>query len=142
MVVGEHSQRTDGIPVAEVAQMFGVNIDTMRKRIETAGLDTYTIGRARYVVQPDQWPVQWGEPLREPSGTALAPIPETSGMPAPAVVAGFVAQLSERDQRIGKVEEQLRAKTREVTRLRAQVDALNDQLVDLRLTIAELKGQH
>jgi chromosome segregation ATPase len=57
-------------------------------------------------------------------------------------LTALAAQLSERDQRIGKVEEQLRAKTREVARLRSQVDALNDQLVELRLTIAELKGQH
>jgi hypothetical protein len=120
------SQREDGIPLGEVARMFNTHVDTMRKRIEKAGFKTWKYGRIVYVEKPEQWPVQWGDPIPATAGSNLPAILESDGM------AALFAQVSERDQRIGKLEEQLRAAKRENRRLQATVETLNAAIVDLR----------
>ncbi|HET6498460.1 MAG TPA: hypothetical protein VFH17_05380 [Coriobacteriia bacterium] len=131
--MAEITQRTDGIPVAEVARMFGTNIDTMRKRIDAAGLATYTIGRARYVEMPDQWPVAWGEPVREPSGTAVATLPETSGAatPTPGVLADLFLQVGRLSLEKGKLEEKLNATRRDLSAADRHIKRLLRQIDEL-----------
>ena len=108
-----------GIPIAEVAEMFGCRVDTLSKRLAAYPMiETYRLNRAVYVVPPNQWPQAWGEPRKT---IATPGLPNTD----------LLKQVSVQKEQIERLETELRAARRDLRRVEAQRDGLNVALAKL-----------